>query len=321
MLHDTLPLHLGQLGKDWQRENAISVQLGDRANIAGELLIGLLLMDRNGVVDARSNAAIVQVLEETVAMASGNDIEVPHGLAVRRSTWELQVPNALEVLVIELGHTPPACVSLLQGLQLLQEDRCLHGVQTRISALLCVVVLLLCAPCAPSPGASRQRVVVRAERTTVAEGPEVLPGVEAETAGVTDATYRATFVGHTVCLRGIFNDRDATRLSDAQHGVHVCSEAIEVDRHDELRLICDRSLELRDIHLVGAGYAIHKLDRGTQRRGAKTSGNEGVRLGNDFVAWTNAQVLVGQIEGVGARVHTDAMLHADKLAEGLLELL
>jgi hypothetical protein len=81
-----------------------------------------------------------------------------------------------------------------------------------------------------------------------AVGAQVLARIEAEAAGVAEAADRAVLVDRAVRLARVLDHLEPVALGDLEDGVHVGRVAVEMDRHDRLRLRRDLRLDLVDVH-------------------------------------------------------------------------
>ena len=105
----------------------------------------------------------------------------------------------------------------------------------------------------------------------------------------------------------VFNHRYAVFCGNGVNGVHVCALAVQADRDDGAGSRRDGGFELGRIKVVSArvNIDIHRL--GAQQGHGFGGGNVGKAGGDDFIAGANAQCHLGDLQGVGAIGHGNAV--------------
>ena len=112
------------------------------------------------------------------------------------------------------GGAPP--VSFRQRGEPLPKHRGLDFVEAAVPSRREVVVALPLRAGAEAPHARRQPFVRRGHQPGVAEGPEVLGGIEAERGGPPEGAERPPRSARPVRLAGVLDDRDPVAVRDLQ---------------------------------------------------------------------------------------------------------
>src|SRR5262245_38775702 len=127
------------------------------------------------------------------------------------------------------------------------KDRSLDLVEPRIHAELIVIVTPPPSAVLKNPDAICQRGVARDDGAAVAQGAEILRGIEAERARDADGPNRTAIRRREVGLAAVLDDRQAVAERDALNAGHVGGLAVQVHRHDGARPRSDEPFDLRGI--------------------------------------------------------------------------
>ena len=141
----------------------------------------------------------------------------------------------LQKLGVQSCVSAPGLVPVLQPHQLDAEHRGLDGIETAVIAL-DVVKIFLRLPVIPDHAdLLRHLFVLGHDGAGLAEGAEVLAGVEAKAAGCAQGSCFFAFVRGAVGLAGVFDDNEVELASDFEDRVHVGRLAVKVDGDYGLR--------------------------------------------------------------------------------------
>src|SRR5207249_95396 len=99
------------------------------------------------------------------------------------------------------------------------------------------------------------------------------------------------------------------------------TEAVEVDGHDGPRAWRDSGLDPRRVDVARLRVAVHEHRLGPRDPDRFGGGEEGIGRSDDFISRLDAEGEEHEPEGVGARVQSHRVLHAEVPREVLLELL
>ena len=115
-----------------------------------------------------------------------------------------------------------------------------------------------------------------------------------------DAAGLAALVGGADRLACILDHGQVVALGELEDRVHVDALPEDVHGHDRARPVGDRRLELRHVHVVGAGLDVDEDRRRTDVRDRLGGREEGERRGDDLVALADAHRRKDQEQRVGA---------------------
>ena len=117
-------------------------------------------------------------------------------------------------------------------------------------------------------------------------------------------------VGGSKGLGGVFDDGEVVLGRDGVDGGHVGCLTVNADGHDGFGIRRDSRFDLSSVH-VPSGLIDVDEDWGSPEEGDHfRCGNPGVRDGDDFIAWADAEGHERDEEGVRAASSADAVLHA-----------
>ena len=165
--------------------------------------------------------------------------------------------------------------------------------------------------------------VLTGERAGVAEGPEILAGVETERRGVAPgAGLHAADMG-AVGLGGVFEQEEtalATQLSDRRH---ISQLSVEMDRQDRLYVRRKRGRELTRAEVAGIFVGLDEHRAETVLRDGEDRGDVGIGRDRDAVAVLEQAEFLPAAEGENERREAvggaDAVRRADPGGELGLE--
>lgn len=166
------------LGRDALGDGEIQLR-----GVPGLASVALLVVRRDGVMDHRADALRLQIVVQSIAFAIGNQHreEVIDILRIREARRQGDERIA-QMLIIVRRNSLPMSVVLLQVLELNVQHRGLNLVQAGVAAGVFEDVFLLAAVVGQGPHRRCQFRVVGGHGAAVAQGAEVLAGVEAEPA-------------------------------------------------------------------------------------------------------------------------------------------
>ncbi|OPZ76002.1 MAG: hypothetical protein BWY77_02004 [bacterium ADurb.Bin431] len=162
-------------------------------------------------------------------------------------------------------------------------------------------------------------VVIGDHHTAVAEGAEIFAGIKTEAAIGAEGARLAALILRAVGLAGILNHRQVVAPGDGHHLVHAAAVAVEMDRDDRPRARADLFLDEIGIDAEGEGIDVDQHRRGPGEGDRREGRNGGVGDGDHFIARLHSAGDQGEVEGFGARAHTDGMAHPEMSGKGLLE--
>src|SRR5262245_53211343 len=244
---DGLDLRLGDAREHRQGEHPRGGRLrdGERAPWIRSAAIRTREVRRLRIVEAGADLTIAQMQRETLRVGGADHVEVPDGITAGRDGGQLEVADARERVRVRRSGSPPLLVPAGEQRQLVREDDRLDRVEARSEADQLVVVLGALAVLTQRLDPSDELRIVGDERARVAEGAEVLPGIEAVRRGEPELARRRTVSRGAVGLARVLDDRDA-ELAEAAHVRHL---PVEVHRHDEPRPRADRRASGFDLHV------------------------------------------------------------------------
>ena len=135
--------------------------LGDRevARLMLEVGVGLLQVDRDGVVQPGLDSPGLQLAADAVAVGMQHDEQVPDVPPPRRLDGQLERQPG-EPLVVPIGQPPPGLGPALEVLELDAQDGPLEAVHAIVEAELGVVVAAALGVVAQAPQPLGDRLVV-----------------------------------------------------------------------------------------------------------------------------------------------------------------
>ena len=119
---------------------------------------------------------------------------------------------------------------------------------------------------------------------------------------------------------GVFDHSKVVFLGDREDGVHVASQAAEVDDEDGAGLVGDGGLELGGVDVVGVLVDVDEDGGEAGAEDAGGGGHVGVGRNEDFGAARQVEAHEGEFEGNAAAVDTEAVGGALVGGEGLFKL-
>ncbi len=278
-------------------------------------------MDRHGIVDGAPHPRLGEGRAHAVAVVQADHVLVPHRGLARRLARQPQ-GQVGEALIIGGGDRPAPGVGLVQTTQLDPEDRRLQLVQAGVHPGLLGHEAPPPAIFAQPPRPRRQLLIAGDQHPGVAEGPEVLGGIEAEGPGRPEAADPAPVHHGAMRLGGVLQHQRAMPFrqgSDVADGGRPAIEMHGDHRADRQRRGPQEPLEGGRIHAEAVGLDVDQHRRGAGQLDGGDRGGGGVRNGGHPVAGPHAQGLEGEDDGVGAAGHADGEAHADELRELLFE--
>ena len=151
-------------------------------------------------------------------------------------------------------------------------------------------------------------------------GVEVFAGLKAEAADVADRAETAVPPTCAVGVGGVFDHSKVVFLGDREDGVHVASQAAEVDDEDGAGLVGDSRLEPGGVDVVGVLVDVDEDGGEAGAEDAGGGGHVGVGRNEDFGAARQVEAHEGELEGDAAAVDAEAVGGALVGGEGLFKL-
>src|SRR3954471_5490617 len=168
-------------------------------------------MQRNGVMDAGSDAGVGQLPLDPLSISDADDVEVMNGSRPGRDLRKHDGAAVGELLAIGLRVLPPLLVPGPEMTKLDPQHTSLNGVEPAVVPLHAVDVLLRLAMVAQHLATPGDPLVVCRDRACLAARSEVLAGIKTERRRTSHRSCRpppAVFsrkVLGAVCLAGIFD--------------------------------------------------------------------------------------------------------------------
>src|SRR5690242_5268772 len=128
----------------------------------------------------------------------------------------------------------PLSVPAIQVTQLHSQNRRLNLVQSAIPTDLLATVLVTSTMVPKRAEPLRKLIGISDDHTPVAPCPEILAGIEANTAGIRQRARVPLVVGCTQRLGIVFDYVQSTPPSQFENGIHICRLAVKMDRNDGL---------------------------------------------------------------------------------------
>ena len=219
------------------------------------------------------------------------------------------------------GGAPSVCFR--QRGEALVQHRRLDLIETAVPSRRDVVVARALPARAEALHARREAFLRRGHEARIAEGSQILGGVEAEGGGSSEGAERPPAEARSVRLAGVLDDGNAAagrRLEQSlPAGASMSEDVHRNDRPDVLSL----ERPSRGVGVEAEALRLHvgeDRDRpGVLDAERRVAGGE--RGGEDPVAGTDARRRQGESDGVRAGGHSDGVPDAERFREGPLERL
>ena len=237
-----------------------------------------------------------------------------------------------EGLLIAQGDRGPALDKAVELLELVQAERGLDVhhivlVPRRDDLVVLAAFFAEAVPCLAVHAVEAQKRNVGGEllvprcHAPALSGGHVLVGVEAEDLDIAEAADAPALILRADGVRRVLDHAQVVLFRDRVERIEVNGQSRKVHRHDGARALRDRFLDLRHIHVVGAGLHVHE-DRfaagehdGVQGRG------KGHGSGDHFVARLQVQRNKHQVQARRGRREGKNVRRAEVGLQVLLELL
>ena len=221
--------------------------------------------------------------------------------------------------IIQCGHRPAPLGPGFDVVHLDVEDRALDAVHPIVVAGDYVIVFGFLSPIAKQGNSSAELGPIGDHRPAFAIGAEVLAGIKAEAAKIADGARAPPLVFGAVRLRGVLDHDEPVSTGDLHDRIHVCDQAVQMDRQDRLRPRRDRGFDQGGIHRPGDGIDVDedRLCAAIKYRGCGR--DEGHRYGDDLIAGTNASRKQRQVQRGSSAIDGVAMADVAIGRETLLE--
>src|ERR1700680_3552445 len=116
-----------------------------------------------------------------------------------------------------------------------------------------MVVLGLLPPVPKQRNTSREFGLIGNDRPTFAKRTQILAGIKAEAAEISDRSRAAALVFCAMRLRSVLDDDEVVAAGNLHNGIHVSHQTMQMDRHDRLCPRSYRTLDQARIHCPGDG--------------------------------------------------------------------
>ena len=168
--------------------------------------------------------------------------------------------------------------------------------------------------------------VVREDRPALAHR-DVMRGIEAERADITEGSDHATVIGRAQGVATVFDQPQAVLLAQGRHHVQVVRVAQRMRQHDGLGARGDRGLQQAGVHVVGAEFHIHKHGYCAKLQNRVDRGGKARGHANHFIAPSDSPFAQFRRSergkrhqiGRGTGVDGDQVLYAQILGQALFE--
>jgi hypothetical protein len=185
-------------------------------------------MNRNRVVDCRLDPASVEMCGESIPVTGTDYIEVVYVVSIHLFRGEDQI-CLFQALPIGPGHVSTLIIPCIEKWQLYPQYSRLHLVQAAVDTDTLMLVLHLLAIITEYSHFFCKIVVIRDNTTTVTNCTEVLGGIETEAPRILKASHPPAMVQSTVCLAGVFDNRDLIIGGQIPDGAEIRGMPIKVD--------------------------------------------------------------------------------------------
>ena len=249
-----------------------------------------------------------------------HDIDIIGVTAVRRFSRERQARIGQKLAVQRGNLAAPGDILFDLG-QLGQQDGGLDLVEAGIVAVLhCVVGLFSTIKTQPAQFPV-PLFPVRIDHAAVTIGTQDFGRIERGRGDVAHAARLLTLVFSTLCLRTVFQDKQAVPARNLQDRIHVRTLAEQMDGKDYLGPGRDGGFQLVNVHQVRAGIDIHEYRRRTGRHDSRNRRDGRVRHRDYLIPRTDAERIQCQDDGVGSVVAAHAILRSYIIRISPLEIL
>ena len=160
-----------------------------------------------------------------------------------------------------------------------------------------------------------KRLVIRDDRTSVTQRPEVLGRIKAETTGVTECSRGFVSKLRTMGLSAIFNDFQAMLLSKRANFVHPAGLAKEVRHANGTSGGRKRCTQERRIYVECVPDRLHQNGPMTSAYDCKYRRNVSIRRNQYFTLRRQIQSFYRENKRVKSVRHSDAIFCADVFCE------
>src|SRR5437762_2880265 len=137
-----------------------------------------------------------------------------------------------------MRQSAPRFIPLREVAELYREPSCLNRIKPPIVTFDLVIILFRLAVVTDHLHPSRKAFVIGRNRTALATGTKVFPGIETESGRQAEgpsffpAAALLREVLSAVGLAGVFDNDQIILLGKTQNWVHVCCLSVQMDRHD-----------------------------------------------------------------------------------------
>ncbi len=257
------------------------------------------------------------MLFELIAPFGLDDIKVIHMIIVwcfKRGFHKIS-----EILAVAGSNLPAPLVPACKMREPCSQYCCLHVVQPAVDADHVVVV----TDRLPVISQHDQLLIIllRPGRycSPVAEGAEILAGIETKSAQSADAAGGSTPVPCSGCLCSIFYNRDVSLVCKLHQRLHIDHLPVKMNRHYGFCCWSDECLDSVNVKQAGVRVDIYKDRARSCHRNGRYGRYSRVRRHYDLGPWPCPAGSQGQIYRLGAGGAADNIRHAQKAGEFLLK--
>ena len=300
-----------------QGEDVGADAVGFRARAWRLFLQRRLLRNGHRVVNQRLDAVRPQRRLQLVTARGQHREQVVHvpGIALGR---DLEA-GAGEQLPVGGGVRPPRRGPSREQRQARGQDGRLHVVEAAVHAHLAVMVPVRLAPVADAPHLRGQRVVVGRDGAAVAEGAEVLRGVETVGRSHAERPHGPAVARRQVGLAAVFDDREAARRRDRHDGAHVGRLAVQVHRQHRGGARRDGGFDRGRVDRQPARIDVREHRPCAHHHARQRRVRRRHRRRDHLVAGTDPQPAQDDGNRVGSGADANGVGRAARAGEGLLE--
>jgi len=234
------------------------------------------------VVDQGADPGPGQTFLQPVAIARAYDVKVPGRIGPVGNMRQDQIAAA-QAFGVGRCNRAAAIGPGIEMRQLGPQDGSLDRVEARIHALHLVHVFHPAAIVAQHADAVGQIGAVRGDRTAIAQGAQVLAGIEAPAHHIAMRADAAPLVARAMGLGGILDHRKAVLTRQRKDRVKVGRLAVEVNRQDRLCRRSNGGGDAGGIDVVGGGVGFHRDGPRADSRDRQPGGDIGVRRHDHLV--------------------------------------
>jgi len=280
----------------------------------------LLFVDGYRIVDLGGDFFLRQSVDKGIAVIASQDELVIDVFCVRLFSWDGQV-EAGEQLAIEVGDFSSFIIPSVEVFKFDAEDGGLYFVHPAVDSDEVVTVLAGAPVVSEHAKLFGDVVVVRDDGAGIAVCAEVLGGIKAEAANMTQRADLLALVFCAVGLRGILDNIKIVLLGQVEDCAHIGWMAVEMDGYYRLCFGGNVRFDLPGVDTVCVGVDIDKDWFGGVSGYCIDCRNKGLSNGDDFVAGSYAKGPKGQQKGVGTRINTNNVLSLNIICKFTLETL